>query len=103
MTRKNRAAASKRLIAAQGDRPLSSIAADDIRAALAMKTPAAGLTDLKAMRPAFRRLLAVGMIDADPTEGIKRPKLKKTDGYAPWNAADIEAFQARWPRGRGSG
>lgn len=99
VTRKNRAAVYRRLIRSQGDRPLATIAPEDIRAALAQKSPSGALTDYKMMRPAFQWMRENGLIAADPMEQVKRPKVKRTDGYDPFSVEDIEKFRARWPVG----
>lgn len=99
VTRKNRAAVYKRLIRSQGDRPLSTISPTDIQAGLASKSAAGALADFKALRPAFAWIKANGLIGADPMARVTRPKVRKTDGYEPWTADDIERFRARWPVG----
>lgn len=99
VTQKNRAAVYRRLINGQGDRPLATIAADDIRAAFAVKSASGALADLKALRPAFAYLVSVGLMVADPTAEVPRPRLPKSDGYEPWAAEDIQAFRDRWAHG----
>ena len=51
----------------------------------------------------FRALMAhaikLGLRKTDPSEGIRRPKLKNPDGIATWTEDDIDAFRSRWPLG----
>lgn len=68
-----------------------------IRADLARLTPNPATTRLKAWRAAARWWVDVGMIDANPTEGIKRPKAPKSEGHTPWTREDVQTFRDRWP------
>ncbi|MGG7567872.1 tyrosine-type recombinase/integrase [Rhodovulum sp. DZ06] len=98
-TRKARRAVLMRIMRAQGDRPLATVAKADIEAAMIGKSAHAARADYRALRGAFKHLLRIGMVEADPTEGVKLPAPPRSDGFAPWTAEDIEAFRARWPHG----
>jgi integrase len=58
--------------------------------------PGVGRNVLSAIRVMLADLVADGM--ADPTAGIKRPKLSK-DGWHCWTEAEIEAFERKHPIG----
>ena len=66
---------------------------------LAGLTGGAAQSRYKAWRALTVHGLDAGILQADPTEGVKRPKPARTDGHAPWTAAEIEAFRTRWQIG----
>lgn len=53
---------------------------------------------LKAWRMICAHGLDAGLIETDPSTGVKVARTK-TDGFPPWTLADIEAFRVRWPIG----
>ena len=53
---------------------------------------------LKAWRLIMAQAKSAQMIEADPTEGIKK-RAVKTAGYAPWDADDMARYRAKWPIG----
>ena len=63
------------------------------------KTPSQAVNFLKAMRGLFRWALDAQHVDADPTESVAFPKMKKTDGFAAWTDADVDCYYDRWPLG----
>lgn len=77
---------------------MSSITRDVIEAALLAKGGNAAVNELKALRPVFAHAHSLKLIPVDPTAGLKmaRPKGK---GFVTAGAADIEAYQKRWPIG----
>tara|TARA_R110002020_G_scaffold37923_1_gene114491 strand:- start:31 stop:1026 length:996 start_codon:yes stop_codon:yes gene_type:complete len=38
-------------------------------------------------------------LSTDPSDGLTRKKVAKSDGHVPWEAGDVEKFRARWPIG----
>lgn len=38
-------------------------------------------------------------LSRDPSDGIKRAKIAKSDGHTPWSIEEIEAFRTHWPIG----
>lgn len=76
---------------------LADLEPKHVRADLARLTPNPATTRLKAWRAAAKWWLDVGLVDADPTEGVKRPKPPKSDGHAPWTRDDVATFRKRWP------
>jgi integrase len=53
---------------------------------------------LKTMRSMFAHGVEVGLLDDDPSVGIK-VKLPKSDGYHTWEASEIEQYRDYWPLG----
>lgn len=53
---------------------------------------------LKTWRKLSSHAEDIGLIEEDPCQGVKRPKIK-TEGFIPWSHADIEAYRARWKIG----
>ncbi|MEM6441936.1 MAG: tyrosine-type recombinase/integrase [Pseudomonadota bacterium] len=52
---------------------------------------------LKAWRGFLAWAVEACLIDADPSEGIRKCRTPKSDGHVPWSAEDVEAFRAHWP------
>lgn len=82
-----------------GEAQARHLAARHIAVDLAGLTGGAAQSRFKAWRALVVHGLDAGILTADPTEGVKRPKPARTDGHAPWTAVEIEAFRARWPIG----
>lgn len=97
-TQKSRESIFRRYVKAQGDRPLSSIAPDDIEAALYAKGGNAAVNELKALKPIFVHAHKLRIIAKDPTRGLKMER-PETDGFATAGAEEIAAFQERWKIG----
>lgn len=82
-----------------GEAQARHLAPRHISADLAGLTGGAAQSRFKAWRALVAYGLQAGMLMADPTEGVKRPKPARTDGHEPWTRAEVEAFRARWPIG----
>jgi integrase len=52
----------------------------------------------KAMRALFGWAKRTGLIETDPTEGV-RGLPHKTEGFRVWSEQEIERFERRWPIG----
>jgi integrase/recombinase XerD len=81
-----------------GRADLRDLAPRHIRHDLDALAPSVAQARLKA----WRRLLAWcerrGLIEADPSAGVAKPRLTG-DGHAPWSPDDVARFRARWPLG----
>lgn len=66
---------------------------------MASLAPSVALARLKTWRALCRYGVEVGMMEADPSERVKRPAQVKGEGYPAWTRGEIEAFRARWPIG----
>lgn len=97
-TRKSRESIFQRYLNSQSDRPLSTIAAEDIEAALYAKGGNAAVNELKALKPIFQHAQKLRLIPLDPTRGLKidRPQ---SDGFATAGAEEIAAYQEMWAVG----
>jgi integrase len=62
------------------------------------ETPAAAREFLKALRRMMAYLAEIGEIEADPTQGIKPPKLAGNEIHT-WSEAEIERYRAHHPIG----
>jgi integrase len=100
-TRRQRANIFKHVIATAGTAPTVEItrasigAGRDRRAA----TPAQARHFIDTMRGLFRWALEAEHVEIDPTDGIKYPKQRKSDGFIPWTEDDVDAYEQRWPIG----
>lgn len=97
-TRKSRESIFRRYAKAQGSRPLSSIAPEDIEAALVAKGGFAAVNELKALKPIFVHAHKLRLIPSDPTRGLKMDR-PETEGFATADAEGIAAFQKLWAVG----
>jgi integrase len=61
--------------------------------------PSVALARLKTWRALCRYGVEVGVLDADPSEAVKRPAQVKGEGHAAWTRSEVEAFRTRWPIG----
>lgn len=52
----------------------------------------------KAMKNVLNIGLDLGWVDANPMEGMRRPK-KAIQGFRAWEPSDVAAFEERWPTG----
>lgn len=100
-TRRQRENIFKRAIATSGNEPYTAITRATIMAGMERRreTPAAARHFLQAFRGLFEWALAAQHVEADPTAGVKRPKLRGGDGFAMWPEEWCAAFEARWPLG----
>ena len=62
------------------------------------KKPGAALDFLRGLRLIVKYALSIGIINTDPTAGI-RLKLPKTGGHPTWTEHDIAVFEAAYPVG----
>jgi integrase len=84
-----------------GDKQLSMLHrrhVADMVAAKAAKTPAAAQGFLKTLRALTLFCRSIGMIENDPTAGVKGVKLR-SGGIYTWSEADIAAFETNHPIG----
>jgi integrase len=83
-----------------GDLPVAAITREKViegRDKRFVKTPHQARNFLDALRGLFRWALDAGHIKVDPTAGVKNPKRKSGDGFAPWTEDDVLAYERRWP------
>jgi len=99
-TRRQRDNIFLHVIESAGGEPYSRITRTVIAAGLNRRraTPWAALNFLKAMRGLFRWAQEAGMIETNPTIGV-RWAAGKTKGWHCWTETEIAQFEARWPVG----
>lgn len=97
-TQKQRRDVLARVLATAGNAPI-----DDIdRAAILdgidrrKNAPSSARHFLKAIRYLFTWAIYAQLADHDPTQGVKAPKLKKSDGWHTWTDDECAAYEARW-------
>jgi site-specific recombinase XerD len=84
-------------IRSQGEQAmLADLRPKHIRANLEPLTPAVAMARMSAWKHMAAFWIASGMIDTNPTDGVKRKKLAKSGGHKEWTQADVEAFRAHW-------
>jgi integrase len=76
-----------------GERPIGTMPPQWLAHVLAELKPHARRNWLKAIRGLCQFAVAVEMIKADPTAGMKLPKVK-SGNRRPWTPAEIEAYEA---------
>jgi integrase len=57
-------------------------------------TPAAAQNFLKALKAAASYGVTIGLLQSDPTVGVKAPRSKKTGGFHAWSDEEVEAYRA---------
>jgi integrase len=83
----------ERFRAAHGDLPIASLPQKFITASLGKMKPFAARNWLKAIRHLMAYAVSADLCGADPTQGIKLPKVK-TSGIYTWNEQDIADYEA---------
>lgn len=87
-------------ITAQAQNAMASHLRDEhIRADLAALDPHKSRARQKAWRQLCGWALTAGYLSMDPSAGIKRKAIPKSDGHLPWTDDDIDRYRARWPIG----
>ena len=99
-TKRQRENIMKHVIARAGSEDIADIDRAAVIAAVDRRreTPAQAEVYLKTMRGLFAWAKYGEIVEKDPTEGVKPPKVK-TEGFHIWTEAECEAFEARWPIG----
>lgn len=69
-----------------------------INADLHQLAPVAANKRLRAWRLILGHLVQMGVLDADPSAGIRK-RDEATTGREPWTSAEVAKFRARWPIG----
>ncbi|WP_336288612.1 tyrosine-type recombinase/integrase [Bartonella sp. CB60] len=63
------------------------------------ETPAMARNFLKALNGLFKWAIDQGLLENNPTVGVKRPPLKNKDGFPAWTEEDIEKYYQQWAVG----
>jgi integrase len=82
-----------------GQGPIARMPPGFISAVLNKLDPHAARNWFKVIRALCQFCVADGLIKADPTLGMKLPKVPKSDGHHTWIEAEIEQYEAAHPIG----
>ncbi|WP_273756833.1 tyrosine-type recombinase/integrase [Bartonella sp. MM73XJBT] len=63
------------------------------------ETPAMARNFLKALNGLFNWAIEQGLLETNPTVGVKRPALNNKDGFAVWTEEDVEKYYQHWSHG----
>lgn len=83
-----------------GSKPVDRLEAKHIRRQMDQMsaTPAAANNMLKVLRAVTRFAVDRGLVDRDPTIGVRMLRYR-SEGYHTWTEAEVAAFESRWPVG----
>ena len=94
-TRAMRRAILERLRTEHGDKRLTKLQPDHVARLIRKLRPYAQRNMWKTLRGLMGFALVEGLVDVDPTAGVKLAPVKDTGGFATWTAADIGRYRAR--------
>jgi integrase len=84
----------------RGDRPLRELQHRHVQAIISKLTsPAVQRNMLRALRHFLKFALSEGLIDNDPSAGVRRGKMPNTGGFRPWTEENVTTYVARHPIG----
>ncbi|WP_208440397.1 tyrosine-type recombinase/integrase [Bartonella raoultii] len=63
------------------------------------ETPAMAREFLKALNGLFNWAIEQGLLENNPTLGVKKPPLKNKEGFPAWTEEDVEKYYQRWSHG----
>ncbi|WP_375623485.1 MULTISPECIES: tyrosine-type recombinase/integrase [unclassified Bartonella] len=63
------------------------------------ETPAMARNFLKALNGLFNWAIDQGLLENNPTTGVRRPALNNKDGFVVWTEEDVEKYYQRWSHG----
>lgn len=87
-------------IAAQADDAKAAhLRPEHIQADLAVLSPNVASHRMKAWRAICAHGVTTGMLKADPSKDVVKPRAQKTDGHAPWTVAEVDRFRAAYAFG----
>ena len=88
----------ERFRAEHGDRSIADMPPKFVSLTMTRMSPSVARNWLKAIRHLMQYAASVGMVSADPTQGLKLPKIK-TDGVHTWSENEIAVFESAHPIG----
>ncbi|WP_208441422.1 tyrosine-type recombinase/integrase [Bartonella raoultii] len=63
------------------------------------ETPAMAREFLKTLSGLFKWAIEQGLLENNPTLGVKKPPLKNKEGFPAWTEEDVEKYYQRWSHG----
>jgi integrase len=94
-TRAKRRAALERFRIEHGDKRIGKLRPDHVGNLLAQLRPFAQRNVLKVLRALMAFALSEGLIDADPTIGVKLSRVNDTGGFKTWTDEHIAVYRRR--------
>ncbi|WP_208431290.1 tyrosine-type recombinase/integrase [Bartonella doshiae] len=84
-----------------GDIPYQAIEKRHIIAGVERRkeTPEMARDFLKTLNGLFNWAIEQGLLENNPTLGVKRPPLKKTGGFPVWTEEDVDKYYQKWHHG----
>jgi integrase len=82
-----------------GNKLLVDLEPRHARGQLAGLSPSVATARLRALRIICRHAIDAGILDKDPSAGIKPPKRANADGFTAWSEKSIGAFEAKHAAG----
>lgn len=101
-TQKQRENIMRGVIEKSGDKPYKAVTKTAIAKGIENRaaTPGQATSFRKTMSGLFKWALDMGLVDVDPTIGVRAPKVQKgSDGYPAWTDEDVARYHERWPLG----
>jgi integrase len=82
-----------------GGNPVRLLTKEHLYRKLSTLTPFMHRNWDRALKPLFAYAVETGMTKVNPFDGIKKPKLPKTNGFRAWTESEVERFRAFWKLG----
>ena len=101
-TQKQRENIIRGVIEKSGDKPYKAVTKATIAKGIENRagTPGQATSFRKTMSGLFKWALDMGLVEVDPTIGVRAPKAQKgSDGYPAWMDEDVARYHERWPLG----
>lgn len=100
-TRKQRENIMRPILAENGDAPYTAITRKSVTGGLEKRkdTPAQARNYLDTVRGLFEWAVKADHLSEDPTEGVKAPQRKDTEGFKAWTESDVEKYEQHWKEG----
>jgi integrase len=92
-TQAKRRATLEKFRVEHGDKRIAKLRRDHVATLLGRLRPFAQRNVLKALRAVMAFALSDGLIDSDPTVGVKLERIKDTGGFKTWADVHIEAYR----------
>ncbi|WP_345119666.1 tyrosine-type recombinase/integrase, partial [Bartonella pachyuromydis] len=98
VTQKNRERILMKVCDSIGNIPYQVIEKKHIIAGVERRkeTPAMAREFLKILNGLFNWAIEQGLLETNPTVGVKKPALNNKDGFAVWTEEDVEKYYQRW-------
>ena len=82
-----------------GEKALGTLPQQFIAIMMGKMTPHVARNWLKAVRGLCQFCVAQGMLKADPTQGLKAPRIRDTGGHHTWTESEVKQYETAHPIG----